>query len=669
MWENINVIDKAFKRAPIHELLDCAAAADKENKQMNILKFFVNEKNADVNAEDINGFTPLHVACQHKNKEAVQFLVETNGIKLNARNKANKTPLELALEMKCSSEILQLMLEKFEGKDLKNDFFLRLLKLKISDLVEEDSIEYVITQLSNRIKTNKIYFKFLTVGKMVNYYDEKEKITPLQLAIEKNLTKVAFVLISLGAGLNFPNGEKAVTILAKNCFTEMFEKLNDEYHLDLFSVNSNDQNALHLAAQSSSTQKEKFFEYYIKIVEQRLSNKLIPSNKCLKKDLLRKRDKTTEKEWPISIAMKKNCCSIVKMLIEKDQDQLHLVQDDDGNNLTHLVAEMGSVDMLEMFKDSRFNIFEKNMNKNKHNNNMLHAAVLKNHSMQFIEALKSFLDANNIKIRVYLNEKNSSSCYPLFISIKNNNTDVAKLLLSYYEEDMLKELNSSNLVDYIAQFGSFEMLSLFGQKLKNLVTGNKSSRIAFENGRFEILENLVKINSSLKNLLENDTDGNSLFHLCAQNNNIKGFRYLIKSLKKLQDESAPKGVKECLTQVNSFKQTILHIACQMGHFEFVKEILETNYDFHGIDKFRSDLVFAIDNEEDNCLLIALNGFKSNAHSNKIKFQDIANYLWSKYYDLEFIFKVYRKESLLNLYFKSKISTFSNFNFRELKKDI
>jgi len=241
--------------------------------------------------------------------------------------------------------------------------------------------------------------------------------------------------------------------------------------------------------------------------------------------------------------------------------------------------------------------------------------------------------------RVYLNEKDSSSSIPLFVSIKNNNIDVAELLLSYYDEKMLEELNNNRLlIEYVAQFGSIDMLILLEKKLERLEIGNKSSIIAFENGRFEILEKLVSINSNLMNLLENDTDGNSLFHICAQNNNIKGFKYLIKSLKKLQDESAPKSLKECLTQVNSFKQTILHVASLHGYFEFVKEILETNYDFPGIDRFRSDLVFAIDNEEDNCLLIALNGFKSKQSNNKM-FQDIANYLWSKYYDLEFIFKV------------------------------
>ncbi len=630
-------MDKAFKRAPIHELLDSADPKVKE--QMDILKFFVEEKNADLNVEDKNGNTSLHFACQHRNKDAVKYLVETDKIKLNIKNKANKTPLEVALEMNCDTELIELIIDNFEGKDLDNDFFFRLLKLKTTDLVEESSIEYVITQLATMIKANinMIKFKFLSVGKMVNYYAEKEeKVTPLQLAIEKNLTKIAFVLIKLGAGLNFPDGEKAITVLAKNCSIEMLEMLNKEYRLDLFAMNSSDQNALHLAANSSaiSTQKEQFFKIYIEIVEERL-----PPNKSLNKDLLSKRDKTTEKDWPISIAMKKNCCSIVKMLIEKDRDQLHLIQDENGNNLTHLVAEIGSIDMLKMLKDEKFNIFEKNTSINKQNQNMLHIAVFKNHSKQFIEALKNLFDANNKDISVYLNEKDSSSSIPLFVSIKNNNIDVAELLLSYYDEKMLEELNNNRLlIEYVAQFGSIDMLILLEKKLERLEIGNKSSIIAFENGRFEILEKLVSINSNLMNLLENDTDGNSLFHICAQNNNIKGFKYLIKSLKKLQDESAPKSLKECLTQVNSFKQTILHVASLHGYFEFVKEILETNYDFPGIDRFRSDLVFAIDNEEDNCLLIALNGFKSKQSNNKM-FQDIANYLWSKYYDLEFIFKV------------------------------
>jgi len=285
-----------------------------------------------------------------------------------------------------------------------------------------------------------------------------------------------------------------------------------------------------------------------------------------------------------------------------------------------------------MLKDEKFNIFEKNTSINKQNQNMLHIAVFKNHSKPFIEALKEFFDANNKDIRVYLNEKDSSFNIPLFASIKNDNIDVAGLLLSYYDKKMLEELNNSNLIEYVAKFGSTKMLNLLEKKIERLKIGNEAFIIAFKNGRIEIFKKLVRINSNRIDLLENDTDGNSLFHICVQKNNIKGYKYLIE----LQDESDPKSLKECLTQINYFKQTILHVACLHGHFEFVKEILETNYNFPGIDRYRSDLVFAINNEGDSCLTIALNGFISSQQQN---FQDIAYYLWSKYYDLEFIFKV------------------------------
>jgi hypothetical protein len=75
------------------------------------------------------------------------------------------------------------------------------------------------------------------------------------------------------------------------------------------------------------------------------------------------------------------------------------------------------------------------------------------------------------------------------------------------------------------------MLNLLVRKFDiKLEINTKAAQIAFKNGQFDILVELVRSNSNFINLLENDKDGNSLFHICAQDSNIKGFKYLVKNL-------------------------------------------------------------------------------------------------------------------------------------------
>lgn len=63
---------------------------------MNLVISKLVAKNADINAEDIEGNTPLHYASKNRRADAIKFLVSQPGIKKNVKNKFNETPISLS---------------------------------------------------------------------------------------------------------------------------------------------------------------------------------------------------------------------------------------------------------------------------------------------------------------------------------------------------------------------------------------------------------------------------------------------------------------------------------------------------------------------------------------------------------------------------------------------
>ncbi|EAY19410.1 hypothetical protein TVAG_101280 [Trichomonas vaginalis G3] len=67
----------------------------KEEKQAQINLLI--SHGAEIDLKDENGNTPLHIACEYKNKNIVEFLL-SHGSNTNSQNHKGKTPLQIALE-------------------------------------------------------------------------------------------------------------------------------------------------------------------------------------------------------------------------------------------------------------------------------------------------------------------------------------------------------------------------------------------------------------------------------------------------------------------------------------------------------------------------------------------------------------------------------------------
>ena len=90
----------AGKRTPLHQ------AADGDDRKKPIVELLLNS-GAEVNAQDVDGNTPLHVAAANNGLGIVKVLIQ-RGANLHAKNKAGKSPVQLAAAAK-NHEVIVLL--------------------------------------------------------------------------------------------------------------------------------------------------------------------------------------------------------------------------------------------------------------------------------------------------------------------------------------------------------------------------------------------------------------------------------------------------------------------------------------------------------------------------------------------------------------------------------
>lgn len=309
----------------------------------------------------------------------------------------------------------------------------------------QDSIERIIKKIkSNQI--SKQYFRF--ISRMFNYYHENEKITPLQIAIEKNLIIIVTILLECDVKLTFPNGDNVINVIAKTCSIKILDDFGKEF--DLFATNKMNQNAIHSLTESISENKIEFLDKYYDLIKQK-SIKL--------KDLFNKKDEYDN--YPIQKAVLKDDVAVAKWIISKDLKQLTKKLDSENNSFFHLIAKTNSLPMLDMIINNKFNVFDQGKVTNKKNQNVLHIALSNStSSLDFIKKLIQFLTDKNQNLNDYLHEADKSNFIPLFYAIKNNNISIFEYLFERIKPEDLNKL-SREAFDIGFKNGCFLILGKF----------------------------------------------------------------------------------------------------------------------------------------------------------------------------------------------------------------
>lgn len=102
---NVNIINKNRKKAPIHY-----AASNGSADTLNVLL----EHPIDVNIQDGDGNTALHLAAKTGNVECAELLLDSKNIKANRLNKKGFTPAYLAATTKNVNDELILAFMRYD---------------------------------------------------------------------------------------------------------------------------------------------------------------------------------------------------------------------------------------------------------------------------------------------------------------------------------------------------------------------------------------------------------------------------------------------------------------------------------------------------------------------------------------------------------------------------
>jgi ankyrin repeat protein len=244
-------------------------------------------------------------------------------------------------------------------------------------------------------------------------------------------------------------------------------------------------------------------------------------------DILKKLDNN---QTVLSISINNNHLNIVELLLKEHFKCITSIEDKNGNSLIHLAAKNGSPDLLKLL--IKHNAFSMKLNKN--NDSPLHIAAA-NNKFNFI---KEFLAYEKVYMERSHEEKETSATSILTTMSSTDSTD------SHSNQSYIPSIKRVNKNEHTPLFVA-------------VVSGHLKC--------VEILSVAENVELDVK-----DSKGNSIYHMCAIYNHFESLRFLLtrKDVKFLE----PLYIK------NNNDDNVLHTACNHGHLEIIKLVMNKIYD-------------------------------------------------------------------------------------------
>ncbi|CAK9258268.1 unnamed protein product, partial [Sphagnum jensenii] len=325
-----------FKRFPIHYGVECDSVEVVEE----LLKW----DDIDINAQDIHGLTPLHLAIQSKadNREAiVKLLLHVENIDINMGSGMPSTNQKLRewempsnwrseylpfrpMEQEGSTNLTALHFAARTGSPEIVDLLFREPGIKIN-VQDDDGEEGNVDEVKVVVDHVKSYLK----------EENNEKNTPLHLAAEGGHAEVVQLLLERCSTLDLEvknaHGNTLLHQATMNGHDKVVQVLLDHAatEFDLDDQNNDGNTPLHLAAK----------EGHVELVRVLLGCALELQLHAVNKD----------ENTPLHLAIKGGYLEVVKVFLEHaDGEKLRLYSTNgEGNSPLHLAIEEGHVEVVK----------------------------------------------------------------------------------------------------------------------------------------------------------------------------------------------------------------------------------------------------------------------------------------------------------------------------------
>ena len=293
----------------------------------NAIAKYLLENNADTTVQDSSGATPLHEAVRYGNVEIAKSLLNS-GANVNARDNLGKTPVMLILPKDKTAEIYKLLIAYR------------------ADLTQKDMFGDTVLHTASMLNVGENTFRILIDAGADIDARNKEGVTPLAIAVQKNDLETVRLLTAAGADIHTQdtNGNSPLSIALAGS-PEMLEAVVNEKNADFTDSNGN--TPLHLALICDAPLSK--IQYMISLMKD-VNTRNKDGNSALFLSILKNRQKVgelllaknadifstnTNNNSPLRLALKYGGTVQDWLITSKTIKQ----QDGTGNTVLHYAAE------------------------------------------------------------------------------------------------------------------------------------------------------------------------------------------------------------------------------------------------------------------------------------------------------------------------------------------
>ncbi|CAM6061555.1 unnamed protein product [Sphagnum tenellum] len=499
-----------------------------EGDSAEVVKELLKWTDTAINAPDIYGFTPLHLAIRSKanNREAiVALLLDVHSININIKwvmSSPNEKP------------------KFWMARNFGSDEFLPFLPVQPLQRDGISSSHIHALHFAAQRGLAQIVDSFLQRSEItINVQDDKG-FTPLHLAAQKGHVGVAERLLQLKgpSQLASVDGAASTSVHLTSESRHSKEEVLSEPAANEVNINgtNNDGNTpLHLASE----------EGHVEMVQVLLGH--------ISKSGLNW--KNNDGDTPLHLATNSGHAEVVKLFLEQTTFKLIFNGEDNniGNTLIHHATKNGHVEVVKVLLQQT--TFRLNLNeKNDVGDTPLHLACGAGHD-KVVQCLLENVKGLNI------NEKNDDGNTPLHLAGEIRNVKVVKVLLGCVapELNFNKEGDGSKALQLASKEEHVSKLHLNEENVDQDTPLHLACGEAHDKVVQCLLENVRGLNINAKN-----NDGNTPLHLAIDNGNVEVAKVLLGCV-------APE-LK--LNGKNGDGNTPLHLAADEGHVEVVNMLLD-----------------------------------------------------------------------------------------------